>query len=137
MYEYALKFKSGTTNSNADALSRLPLPETLLPSELVLLMEHLSSGPLTATQIKTMTHKDPILSHVYLYILHSWPHTTVDHILQSYLSRQKELSIFDGCILWGNQVVIPIAGSQVILEELHESHQGTSRMKGRARMVVW
>jgi len=140
MYEYTLKFKSGTTNSNTDALSRLPLPEapteTPLPSELVL-MEHLSLGPLTATQIKTMTCKDPTLSRVYLYILHGWPHTTDDHILQSYLSRRKELSIFDGCILWGNQVVIPTAGRQAILEELHESHQGASRMKGRARMVVW
>jgi len=143
MYEYTLKFKSGTTNSNADALSRLPLPEALtetpLPSELVLLMEHLSSGPLTATQNKTMACKDPTLSRIYLYILHTygWPHTTDDHILQLYLSRQKELSIFDGCILWGNQVVIPTARCQAILEELHESHQGASRMKGRARMVVW
>ena len=66
MYEYTIRFKSGTTNTNVDALSRLPLPdtpvETLQPSELVLLIEHLSSGPLTAVQIKTMTQKDSILS---------------------------------------------------------------------------
>ena len=66
MYEYTIKFKSGAANGNADALSRLPLPdtpaETPMPSELVLLLEHLSTGPLTAVQIKTMTRKDPILS---------------------------------------------------------------------------
>jgi len=32
---------------------------------------------------------------------------------------------------------IPTAGCKAILEELHESHQGASRMKGRARIVVW
>ena len=42
----------------------------------------------------------------------------------------------DGCVLWGNKKVIPTAGSQQILEELCESQQGPSRMKGRARMVV-
>ena len=51
--------------------------------------------------------------------------------LQPYFSKQNELSITDG---WGNRVVIPAAGCQQILEELHESHQGASRMKGR---VEW
>ena len=141
MYEYTIKFKSGAANGNADALSRLPLPdtpaETPIPSELVLLLEHLSTGPLTAVQIKTMTRKDPILSRVYMHILHGWPPATDDHTLQPYSLKQKELSIMDGCVLWGNRVVIPTAGRQQILEELHESHQGVSRMKGRARMVVW
>ena len=66
MYEYTIRFKSSTTNTNADALSRLPLPdtpeETPQPSELVLLLEHLSTGPLTAVQIKTMTRKHLVLS---------------------------------------------------------------------------
>ena len=70
MYEYTIRFKSGTTNTNADALSRLLLPdtpaETPQPSKLVFLMEHLSTGPITAVQIKTMTQKDPILSRVYI-----------------------------------------------------------------------
>ena len=43
----------------------------------------------------------------------------------------------DGCVLWGNRVVILIAGRKRILDDLHETHQGASRMKARARMVVW
>ena len=136
MYEYTIKFKSEATNGNADALSRLPLPDTPadtpMPSELVLLLEHLSTGPLTAVQIKTMTRKDPILSRVYMHVLHGWPPATDDQSLQPYSSKQNELSIMDGYVLWGNQVVIPAAGCQQILKELHESHQGASRMKGRA-----
>ena len=73
-YEYTIKYKSGPTNTNADALSRLPLPDTStsevpIPSELVLLMEHMSTGPLTAAQVKTMTQRDPVLSRVHSYIL--------------------------------------------------------------------
>ena len=73
-YEYTIKYKSGPANTNADALSRLPLPNTStsevpIPSELVLLMEHMSTGPLTAAQVKTMTQKDPVLSCVHSYIL--------------------------------------------------------------------
>jgi len=99
---YGIKSSSTTclVSSLHYALSRLPLPEASieapLSSELVLLIEHLCSFPLTATHFKTMTYKDPILSCVYLYILHGWPHITEDHILQSYLSRQKELSILRG-----------------------------------------
>ena len=51
---------SSIRDSNADVLSRLPLPnlstsEVPIPSELVLLMEHMSTGPLTAAQVKLMT----------------------------------------------------------------------------------
>ena len=57
-----------------------------------------------------MTHKDPILSRVYMRMLHGWPLTVDDYSLQPYFSKQKELSIMDGCALWGNRVVIPAVG---------------------------
>ena len=140
-YEYTIKYKSGLANSNADALSRLPLPNSLtsevpIPSELVLLMEHMSTGPLTAAQVKSMTQRDPVLSRVRSHVLRGWP-TTVDSSFNPYSSRRHELSVCNGCILWGNRVVIPQAGRQLILDELHDSHQGVCRMKERARMVVW
>ena len=37
----------------------------------------------------------------------------------------------------GNRVAIPQAGRQLILDKLHDSHQGVCCMKERARMVVW
>ena len=33
--------------------------------------------------------------------------------------------------------IVPSAGRKRILDDLHETHQGASRMKARARMVVW
>ena len=53
-HDYSVKYKRGQDNSNADALSRLPLSvrpaQVPLPGEMVLLMEHLHITPVTATQ---------------------------------------------------------------------------------------
>ena len=41
------------------------------------------------------------------------------------------------CVLWGSRVVIPRAGRQMLLEELHAGHPGVTRMKRLARTVIW
>ena len=140
-YQYKIVYKKGSDIGNADGLSRLPLPSPLsqevpVPSEYVLLLEHLACGPITATQIKTMTRQDRDLSKVLYYVQKGWP-AIVDPTLQPYASRKYELSSLDGCVLWGTRVAVPLAGRKRILDDLHETHQGASRMKARARMVVW
>ena len=40
-------------------------------------------------------------------------------------------------MLWGHRVVIPPQGWSQVLQELHESHPGISRMKSLARSFVW
>ena len=56
MYEYVLQFHQMVQHDNADALSRLPLPETIdtvsLPGELIRFIDHLAEGPITAAQLK-------------------------------------------------------------------------------------
>ena len=139
MYEYTLKFKPTTQHANADALSRLPLPETVTPPlspETVPLLEFLNKSPVTADQIRIWTRRDPLLSKVTEYVQGHWPDTTEDGI-NPFKSRQLELSIQDGCILWGNQVVIPPQGRTQLLQELHECHPGVSRMKSLAQTFVW
>ena len=65
-YEYTLLWRPTKQHENADATSRLSLPEksleTPLPAELVLLIEHLEESPVTATQIRMWTRRDPLLS---------------------------------------------------------------------------
>ena len=67
-YDYQIKFRSGQDNGNADLLSRLPLPESPIkipdPGETILLMEALDSSVNTASQIKTWTAKDLVLTKV-------------------------------------------------------------------------
>ena len=139
-YDYTLKFKPGNTHSNADALSRLPLPEkptsTPQPQETIFLMENMDNSTITAKQIQLWTRRDRILSQVYRYTLNGWPKDT-DPQLRPHKSRMAELSVFDGCILWGSRIVVPPPGRNYVLEELHTAHPGISRMKSLARGYVW
>ena len=48
-----------------------------------------------------------------------------------------ELSIEQGCLLWGCRTVIPEACQKSILNELHVAHPGMVRMKALAGSHVW
>ena len=128
------------TNSNADSLSRLPVdPATTSvpePAEHILLMEVLDTTPLTAAQIKQWSRKDPTISTVVDLVLHGWQ-PSQDLELKPYQDRMEELLVRDGCVLWGNRVVISPAGQQQALELFHEGHPGASRMKSLAHSYIW
>ena len=142
-YTYTIQFKSGKENANADAMSRLPLPDAVpevpVPPELVLLMEHLTTTPVSAQQIKKLTDRDPVLSEVKKFVLHGWPmHSEpLSEGLLPFTWRKSELSVQDGCLLWGSRVIVPIPVRNKVMEELHETHPGISRMKSLARQYVW
>ena len=57
--------------------------------------------------------------------------------IRPYTARKLELSVHDGCILWGSRVIVPKPGQQKIMDELHSTHPGISRMKSLARNYVW
>ena len=139
-YDYGIEYRPGDKHSNTDVLSRLPLPESVRetpqPGEMVLLMESLQSSPVNANQIKRWTDHDPILSKVRDFTLQGWQHSS-DEQLQPYQRRHEELSVEDGCVLWGTRVVVPPAGRARVVEELHEGHPGVSCMKSLARSFVW
>ena len=87
MYNYQIAFKPTAAHSNADGLSRLPLPEAPsevpVPAELVLLVEHLLDAPVKAQEIRTWTRRDPLLSRVKQFIQSGWP-ATVEPQLRPY-----------------------------------------------------
>ena len=45
-----------------------------------------------------------------------------DEKLKPFATRQSELSVQDGCVLWGNRVVVPKAGQAEVLIELYEAY---------------
>ena len=79
--------------------------------ELVHLMETISNTVVTAEDIKHWTAKDPVLSTVLRYMLSGWP-DHIDHVqehkLSVYFKRRQELSLQDGCIIWGTRIIVPI-----------------------------
>ena len=139
-YQYTVSHKPGSQMANADVLSILPLPEmpesVPVPGETILLMQSLQSSPVTFNQLKQWTAKDPILSKVHRLLLQGWQHCDNPE-LKPYQVRYCELSVCDGCAKWGNRVVVPQAGRNKVMEQLHDGHPGTSRMKSLARSFVW
>ena len=107
-----------------------------LPGELVLLLDHLKDSPVTATDIRVWTRKDPTLSKVVEFVQRGWPNSTEEK-LKLFFSRKDELSVLKGCLLWGSRVVVLEAGRGAVLAELHVGHPGMSKMKALSRMYVW
>ena len=79
---------------------------------------------------------DPILSRVRDRVRRGWQ-ATDEAALQPYQQRASELSIQDGCLLWGSRVVVPKKGREAVITLLHEGHPGVTRMKRLARGYVW
>ena len=140
-YDYSIVYKPGKEHSNADMLSRLPLPsypgEVPVPTETVLLMECMQTGPLKVSMIRRWTDRDPILAKVRHYTQQGWPTSVKSSELTPYFQRNSELCVQDGCVLWGNRVIIPPQGRSTVVDLLHESHSGISRIKSLARSYVW
>lgn len=99
-------------------------------------MELLDKTPVTTAMIKSWTRHDPTLAKVTQYIQLGWPDSVPDH-LKPFKYRSQELTIQEGCVLWGNRVIIPPQGRNQLLVELHDSHPGISRMKALARTYFW
>jgi len=76
----------------------------------------------SSKHIKQWIDTDPILSRVHQYILQGWP--TAQQLAEEFKpfkSRKSELTVLDGCILWGARVVVLTQGQKSVLEELHET----------------
>ena len=131
-YDYIIQYKPCEDHANADVFSCLPLPDSPRhvpqPDETILALNMLQSLPITTKQIQKWTTRDPVLSKVRLMLPSGWENTAQPE-LSPYQQRQSELSLHDGCILWGSRVVIPPPGRERILDELHEGHPGISQMK--------
>jgi len=139
-YQYQLQFKSGKDNGNADGLSRLPVPiaDSVIPqpAEVVLALSVLDSTPVTAAKIARWSRSDPVLSLVIKFVESGWPESAPDDLIM-YSRRRLDLTVTNGCLLLGARVVIPSAGRDQLLDELHEGHPGISRMKALARSYIW
>ena len=142
-YNYTMTYKPGKDIPVADALSRLPTDEIQnnntvpIPGETVMFLEHLDTTPVTSQRIATWTKRDTVLSQVLDMTRRGiFPQHPSDD-LKPYVTRKNELSIQDDVLLWGNRVIIPPPGRQILLEELHQTHPGIVRMKSLARTIIW
>ena len=62
--------------------------------------------PVPVKQINNWTEHDPELSTVWRFVKQGWPNL-VKPELCPYHSRRLEISIQDGCQLWGSWIIVP------------------------------
>ena len=111
-YHYHIEYKPGQQNAKADAFSRLPLSttpqEVPIPPEIIHMMEHIGTTPVSVSQIRSQTAHDPTLSRVTQFVMNGW---AASHDLppefQPFVKHKSELSIQDNCLLWSSRVVVP------------------------------
>lgn len=98
----------------------------------------ISSLPITFMEIADATRKDPMLSKVQRFIQSGWPRDKVSEgDLSRFYARREALSVVDGCILFGERVVVPRSLQQRCLRQFHRGHPGIQRMKSLARSYVY
>ncbi|XP_041376823.1 uncharacterized protein K02A2.6-like [Gigantopelta aegis] len=143
-HNYRIEYKNTKMHGNADCLSRLPVDsgdketvdENIDPVE-VLHIAQFDTLPVSHANIQRETRNDPVLSKVHEMVITGWPEKSPDVDFDPFFHRRNELTVHQGCLLWGMRVIIPHSSRKKILEELHEGHIGVVKMKALARSHVW
>ena len=73
-YNYSLKYRSGSENSNADFFSRLPSNEKDSSSfvKKEVFVTELIHAPVTSKDVREVSKRDPIISNVTDFVLCGW-----------------------------------------------------------------
>ena len=100
-YSYDISYKSTQEHSNADGLSRLPLPSNQSSPDdgiTIFNMGQIQALPVTFQDIQEATKRDSTLSRVMEYIKMGWK-TGVPEDIKPYVQRRDKLCIENGCLL--------------------------------------
>ena len=139
-HDYDISYKNTKTHGNCDSLSRLPVLNKTKSngqdSTDIFYVSQFESLPVTAKAVHHATVRDKQLSRVYDAVARGW-NDNCDKELEPYYSRRNELSLYQGCLVWGLRVVIPPKLRKNVLQELHSAHLGMVKMKTLARSYVW
>lgn len=136
-FDYVFKHIKGSENGGADGLSRIPVkssePDELEFDYLNFLIDQI---PISSTQVISEIRTDSVLSKVFLYVRDGWPEIVSEEV-KPYKNRAMELSIDNNLLMWGYRLLIPFKLRVQLLEEIHGSHNGMSKMKALARQYFW
>lgn len=142
-FDFTIQYVKSSKHSNADCLSRLPIPVNCSNDDDFDDFDYLkfiqtTCFPISAKTVGNETVKDSILSKVLDYTLHGWPsQLDITNEMRPYFLKRNELSVEDNCVLWGYRIVIPNSLQSNLLNELHSTHLGVVKMKSMARSTFW
>ena len=91
---------------------------------------------MTNSEIHRETRKDPTLSKVYDITVQGWP-AHGNAMFPEFSVRRDQLSVCQRTLMCGSRVVVPSKLRSRVMENLHEGHLGTVKLKSLARSYVW
>ena len=90
-------------------------------------------------RLQQSTVKDDTLALLKHTVQHGWPQTITElpPELHAYWTFREEISIEDGILLKGEQIIIPAVDQPDILQQLHHGHLGLQKCLHHARVSVY
>ena len=147
-YSLEVVFRPGEQQVLADTLSRAPAgttaisaPEEEIVFQLQIIKEHefLPISDQRIAAIKSAAARDAEYAMLSKIIKQEWPQK-IDHIpeaVRSYWNFRETMTVQDGVVYKGGQVVVPVEVRPDIVVRLHSSHQGIQSTLRRAQDVVY
>lgn len=137
-YNFKIQYRSGAHNQVADALSRLPVPDTEGGFQVDEEVVSLVTSSVHRDNLHVATTEDAILRQVMHFVQSSWPtRKRLAAELTPYYEIRDELSVVDGLVLRTERIVVPAKLRDTFIQLAHESHPGIVKTKQRIREKYW
>ena len=153
-FTFRANWQKGSINYAPDALSHnpvnMPSPEELLakgdeenhqePSAAEIRAIHRDGLESTRLQeLRKLAEADDEYQQLKDYVLKCFPdhHQSLHECCKRYWQARQHLSIEDGLLTHGYQLVIPSQMRPKMLSQLHEAQQGSTHTKQRAHLTVY
>ena len=138
-YNMTISYHPGTKNKLADGLSRFPNPNNNSSIELDLRVDFVQFSSSKIEQLQHDTMCEPMLQILKDIIIAGWPETINDlpTDVRPFWSIQDQLSIHNGIIMKGQQLVIPNTMHQYNLKTLHTAHMRKEKTQLLAKNTVY
>ena len=131
-YDCTIVYRPGKEMLLADTLSRYaPLSSNEI--ELDVTIRHVRIEDTRKASLQELTRTDPLLKSLAETIINGWPEDPKDipEALRPYWNHRDTMTVEDGIILCGEAILVPSAERGEILQQIHEGHQGITKIHNR------
>lgn len=144
-FSYKIKYISSDKNP-ADYLSRITTQiddnnYDYINKKIEICTNYIESSDIDVLNWVTVqreTKKDLLLCKIIRYCYDGWPDIKlIKDVLKPYYIKRNEISIDRNCLFWGHRIIIPKNVQYDVLNELHKSHFGSTRMIEMAKSYFW
>jgi hypothetical protein len=139
-YDFDIKYKPGKDMVLPDTLSRLSQADRHeVPGLKVRVHSLVNVSKTRLARLRQETKNDVVLQKLKKVFHEGWPSSikSLDTDLRPYWAIREDISIIDGLLMAGSRIIVPELSRQMVLENIHEGHQGEIKCTLRAKEAVY